>query len=69
MNFIDDACSRYILKATKKAPVITDAFLVEHLEKSSPLIEEEIRRWRYLLWVDWVEHQRVEERRKKLVVP
>jgi hypothetical protein len=43
--------------------------MVEHPENSSPLIVEEIRRWRYLLWDDWVEYQREEEQRKKLHIP
>jgi hypothetical protein len=34
---------------------------VEHLEKSSPLIFEEIRRWRYLLWDDYIEFKREKE--------
>jgi len=29
--------------------------MVEHLEKRSPLIVEEIHRWRYLLWDDYIE--------------
>ena len=41
----------------KKTPAIADAFLVEHLEKSSPLIVEEIRRWRDLIWDDYLEHK------------
>lgn len=32
--------------------------MVEHLENNIPLIEAEIRRWRYLLWDDWVENQK-----------
>ena len=43
--------------------------MVEHLEKSSPLIFAKLDRWRYLLWDEWVEWQREETRRKKLVVP
>jgi hypothetical protein len=41
----------------KKAPDFSDAFLVEYLEKSSPLIIEAIRRWCDLLWDDWLEYQ------------
>lgn len=36
--------------------------MVEHLQKSSPLIADEIRRWGYLLWDEWVEYQREEDR-------
>jgi hypothetical protein len=56
--------------ATNKTDLKEVSFndLVERLEKSSPLIFEEIERWRYLLWDDWVEYQR-EERRKRFVVP
>ncbi len=43
--------------------------MVEHLQKSSPLIEAEIRRWLYLLWDDWVEYKHEQERRKIVVVP
>jgi hypothetical protein len=42
---------------------------VEHFENNSPLLFEEIKRWRYLLWEDYTEFKREEERRKKLVVP
>lgn len=31
--------------------------MVEHLENSSPLIIEEIRRWRDLLWDDYLDHK------------
>jgi hypothetical protein len=41
----------------------------EHLEKGSPLIVEEIRRWKDLLWDDWVDHQSDGIRRKKTVLP
>jgi hypothetical protein len=43
--------------------------LVEHLENSSPLIFEEIARWRDLLWDDYIDYKREEDRRKKIVVP
>lgn len=43
--------------------------MVEHLENSAPLIVEEIQRWRYLLWDDWVEFKQEKERAKGLVVP
>jgi len=43
--------------------------MVEHLENSSPLIFDEIRRWRYLLWDDWIEYQREVERAKRVVAP
>jgi hypothetical protein len=31
--------------------------MVEHLEKSSPLIVEEIHRWRDLLWDDYLDYK------------
>jgi len=42
---------------------------VEHLEKSSPLIIEEVHRWRDLLWDDWLDYQHEEKRREKMLVP
>jgi hypothetical protein len=48
---------------------LRDAFLVEHLENNSPLIFAEIERWRYLLWDEYIEFKREEERRKMLLVP
>jgi hypothetical protein len=42
---------------------------VEHLENNAPLIFEEIRRWQYLLWDDYIEYKREQERSKKLLVP
>jgi hypothetical protein len=42
--------------------------MVEHLEKSSPLIFEEIARWRDLLWEDWLDFQTEESRRMKVGV-
>jgi hypothetical protein len=38
---------------------------VEHFEKSLLLIFDEIRRWRYLLWDDYIEFKREEEHWKK----
>jgi len=35
----------------------SNAFMVEHLEKSSPLIVEEIARWHDLLWDDYLYHK------------
>lgn len=43
--------------------------LVEHLEKSSPLIFKELDRWRDLLWEDYLEYKQEEERHKKLAIP
>jgi hypothetical protein len=57
-----------LLLITKKTPAKADAFLVEHLQKSSPLIFEEIRRWRYLIWDDYVEYRRQEERKRSNVL-
>jgi hypothetical protein len=36
--------------------------LVEHLENSSPLIIEEIHRWRDLLWDDYLDYKYREKR-------
>jgi hypothetical protein len=42
----------------KKAPeIVSDAHLVEHLENSSPLIFDEVRRWRDLLWDDYLDYK------------
>lgn len=57
------------MSLNKKAPAFADAFLVEHLEKSSPLIVEEVRRWRELLWDDWINYKRGKERNKMLAIP
>jgi hypothetical protein len=54
---------------TKKPHANGEDLLVEHLEKSSPLIFEEIKRWRYLLRDEYIEFKRAKERRKKLVAP
>jgi hypothetical protein len=43
--------------------------MVEHLEKSSPLLFEEIRRWRYLLGDDYIDYKRQAESREKVEVP
>jgi hypothetical protein len=42
---------------------------VEHLENNAPLIFDEIKRWRYLLWDEYIEYKRDEEHRKKILVP
>jgi hypothetical protein len=39
------------------------------VEKSSPLIFEAIRRWRYLLWDDYVDYKSEKQGRKKLLIP
>ncbi|HXR49450.1 MAG TPA: hypothetical protein VN778_00265 [Verrucomicrobiae bacterium] len=57
------------MKLHKKSPNNIGHFLVEHLEKSSPLIIEEIHRWSDLLWEDWMDHQVEQKRRKKLPIP
>jgi len=47
----------------------SNALLVEHLENNAPLIFDEIRRWRYLLWDDYIEYKREQERSEKLLIP
>lgn len=62
--------SIYRLGSNKKALSNSDnAHLEEHIEKSSPLIVEEIARWRDLLWEDYFDYQREKTRLKKLKVP
>lgn len=53
----------------KKARDFSQAFVEEHLEKSSPLIIDEIARWHDLLWDDYLDYKQEKVRRKKLVVP
>ena len=43
--------------------------MVEHLEKSTPLIFQELDRWRDLLWEDYLEFKQEQKRRKMLVAP
>ena len=43
--------------------------LVDHLEKSSPLIFAEIERWRYLLRDDYIYWKSNKNGRKKLSIP
>jgi hypothetical protein len=43
--------------------------LGENLEESSPLIFAEIERWRYLLWDEYIEFKREQERLEKLPIP
>ena len=45
------------------------ALMEEHLEKSSPLIIEEIDRWRDLIWDDYLDYKREKKRLKKLAIP
>lgn len=40
--------------------------VVERLEKSTPLIFDEIARWRGLLWDDYVYHKHEQEQQKKV---
>jgi len=42
--------------------------MVEHLQKSSPLIFDEIRRWRYLLWDDYIDYTFRREQSQEIVV-
>lgn len=46
----------------KKARVKIRAFLEEHLENSSPLIIEEVHRWRDLLRDDYLDYKYREKR-------
>jgi hypothetical protein len=47
----------YILGTNKKVlSGIDNAHLVEHLEKSSPLITEKMTRLHDLLWDDWIDY-------------
>ena len=43
--------------------------MVEHLEKNSPLILEEIQRWHDLLWEDYVYYQQVKSGFKSINIP
>jgi len=43
--------------------------LVEHLEKSAPLIFDEIRRWRYLLWDEYIEFKNRNKSYKEILIP
>lgn len=55
---------------TKKLhPRIDEVFVVEHLEKSSPLIIEEVRRWRDLLWDDYLDYKYKKERASEVHNP
>ncbi len=57
-------------RSYRKNPISHRVFsLVEHLEDSSPLIVEEMHRWRDLLWGDWLDHQQEGKRRKELSIP
>lgn len=65
-------CGNRQFQANKKDPAAsprTESLLVEHLEKSSPLIIEEIRRWRDLIWDDYLEHKYRTERPTDTLVP
>jgi len=43
--------------------------MVKHLEKSLPLIAEEMARWKGLIWEDYLDYQTEQKRRKKSLVP
>jgi hypothetical protein len=43
--------------------------MVEHLEKSSPLLFEEIKRWRNYIWEDYLEYKSEETRKQELSTP
>jgi hypothetical protein len=46
------------MQSKKKDPSKDESlFLVEHLEKSSPLIIEEVHRWRDLLWDEYLDYR------------
>jgi hypothetical protein len=50
--------SIYRLGANKKDLSGGDkSLMVEHLEKSSPLIIEEVRRWRDLIWDEYLDYK------------
>lgn len=40
--------------------------IVEHLEKSSPLIVDEVHRWRNIVWEDYVGYQAKRKRKMDL---
>jgi hypothetical protein len=42
--------------------------MVEHLENNAPLIFDEIKRWRYLLWDDYLEYSYEQRRLKKMEI-
>jgi len=46
-----------------------DLNLVEHLENSSPLIVEEVRRWRDLLWDEYLDYKYREKRTPEVYNP
>ena len=49
--------------------IMSCLYLVEHFEKSSPFIIEELHRWRDLLWDDYQDYEQEKKRRKKVGVP
>jgi hypothetical protein len=52
------------LESETKITELTEVkvLMVEHLENSSPLIIEEVRRWRDLLWDDYLDYKYREKR-------
>ena len=58
------------LQTKEKTPSCDEVFsLVEHLEKSSPLIIEEMHRWHDLLWEDYEEYKFQQREREKIHSP
>jgi hypothetical protein len=43
--------------------------MVEHLEKSSPLIVDEIARWHDLLWEDYLYYEQSKSASKRVGIP
>jgi hypothetical protein len=59
----------YTLQKKNDDPkVVENRNMVEHLENSSPLIVEEVRHWRDLLWDDWLDYQQKEKRSKEVSI-
>lgn len=57
------------MSKNKNTLALASVFLVEHLKNNAPLIVDEIRRWRYLLRDDYIEHQHREEHEQRLLHP
>jgi hypothetical protein len=51
-----------VIQLSKKLE-ISRVFLVEHLEKSSPLIVKKVHCWRDLLWDDYLDYKYSENHR------
>lgn len=54
----------------EKAPSCDETLsLVEHLKNNAPLIVVEIRRWRYLLWDDYLDYKYQQKRQSEVHTP